>query len=683
MSPTSMTSRDTKPASCTDCHDGKAVGRKALSPGKVLAQSVHSDLDCTACHESMSMEGLDIGAAKPHGSSVEPVNCGACHEDETAVYKMHGRTKVGDDPDIPTCWDCHGTHDIFHSNDRRSHVHPSNQARTCMACHTNPELVKKHDILRQAPIELYEKSIHGRASRMGIYVSATCNDCHSSTDPDGKRTAHRILGPADTESTIYHFNIPDTCGRCHQSVTADYWDGIHGALVKRGEVDSPICTTCHGEHGIFECSDPRSPVNAANVAERTCSPCHESVRLNEKYGIPGGRLASYVDSYHGHKAKAGDVEVANCASCHGAHRILPSKDPTSSIYPANLQKTCGRCHPGISPELAQTGIHTTATGLKTGWPAFFRLFYLWMISITIGLMLLHNVAHYVRHIKQMRKRPFVVRLTINETMQHWVLMSSFIVLVISGFALRFSDSWWAQLLFGWGDGRGFEFRGLVHRIAAVVMIFSSIWHVFYLFGQRGRHMIREMILSKRDLVNIVENAKFFLGLRHEEARHGRFTYMEKCEYWALVWGAAIMTGTGILLVFDNFFTDRWGLPKGVLDVMLVIHYYEAWLATLAIFVWHIYGTIFSPTAYPMNPAWIDGRMPKAMHDHEHPAGPILKGRVYKSYIEDDTEEARDEKEDVQEDTEETQEEGDTTQTPEEDETKAGLVAPDQNGGKTP
>ncbi len=623
--------------SCAECHNGAGDAPLPGPPSKVLAGSVHLTLECSDCHASTLMEDLDREARNPHGPGPHQVDCGECHEDEAEVYRKHGRMEIGKDPDIPACWSCHGHHDILPSSDNRSHVHRRNLATTCMSCHTDVDLVKEHDILAEAPIRLYESSVHGRASKKGLYAFATCSNCHSGPDPDGTPTAHRILGPADPESTIYHFKIPDTCGRCHDAVASDFWEGVHGKLVKRGEVDAPVCTTCHGEHGIIKADSPASPVSAAHVAAQTCAPCHESVVLNEKYGIPGGRLRSYVDSYHGHKAKAGDVAVANCASCHGAHRILPSGDPTSSIHQDNLQETCGKCHPGISAELAETSIHTTATGLKVGWPAFFRKFYIVLIAVTIGLMLLHNIADWVRHIKQMDKRPFVIRLSVNETMQHWALMVSFSVLVISGFALRFSEAWWVQLLFGWGDGQGFLLRGTIHRIAAVLFVIVSMWHVVYLFTKRGRTMLREMIANKRDLVNIKENSLYFLGRRETKPQFGRFTYMEKCEYWAMAWGAVIMAVTGLLLWFDNYFISRRGVPKGFLDVTLVIHYYEAWLATLAILVWHIYGTIFSPSAYPMNPAWMSGKMPRDMYLHEHPAGPRLKGRIVRPRIEEETE----------------------------------------------
>ncbi len=629
--------QDPPPESCTDCHDGEADRPFPGPPHELLAQSVHEGLDCTDCHESITLEGLDLGATNPHGTVDPAVDCGSCHEEEAEVYVKHGRLMVGTDPDIPQCWSCHGAHDVLASSDRQSHVHPVNLASTCRTCHVDVDLVKKHDVLRDAPIRMYANSVHGKATQKGVYVAATCNDCHSATAPDGKRTAHRILSPADPESTIYHFVIPDTCGQCHEPIAKDYWDGIHGQLVKRGAVDVPVCTHCHGEHGIISPDEPESPVSAARVAEETCAPCHESAVLNEKYGVPVGRLRSYIDSYHGLKSKAGDVHVANCASCHGAHRILPSVDPTSSIFPGNLRATCGECHPGISAELAGVSIHETATGIKTGWPRFFTVLYYWIISVTIGLMVLHCLGDWIRYIRIMGEKSFVVRMTINETFQHWILASSFIVLVISGFSLRFSDAWWVQILFGWGGGEGFVIRGQVHRIAAVVFTICSVWHVLYLFTRRGRHWFKDMLATPKDLTHIMESALFFLGARKERPRFGRFSYMEKCEYWALIWGSVIMTATGVLLWFDNYFVERWNLPKGILDVVLVIHYYEAWLATLAILVWHGYSTVFGPHVYPMNPAWLTGKMPKSMYKDEHPDGPKLKGYVHRRLYEEEEE----------------------------------------------
>jgi cytochrome b subunit of formate dehydrogenase len=109
---------------------------------------------------------------------------------------------------------------------------------------------------------------------------------------------------------------------------------------------------------------------------------------------------------------------------------------------------------------------------------------------------------------------------------------------------------------------------------------------------------------------------FNLGLSKKEPQFKRFSYVEKAEYWALVWGNAVMIITGFLLWFDNFFVGF--LPEGFLEVALVIHFYEAILATLAIVIWHLYSTVFNPHVYPMNTSWLTGKMPKEMFHHEHP-----------------------------------------------------------------
>ncbi|NOR14581.1 MAG: hypothetical protein GQ544_02640 [Candidatus Aminicenantes bacterium] len=123
-----------------------------------------------------------------------------------------------------------------------------------------------------------------------------------------------------------------------------------------------------------------------------------------------------------------------------------------------------------------------------------------------------------------------------------------------------------------------------------------------------------------DFTEFIQRVLFNLGLRKEPPCFKRFSFVEKAEYWALLWGNVVMILTGILLWFDNFFVSF--LPKGVLDVSLVIHFYEAILASLAILIWHLYATLFNPAVYPMNPSWLTGKMPRDMHKHEHPCANV-------------------------------------------------------------
>ena len=590
-------------SACADCHEASLHGTQFEDD---LSHSVHQGLECLDCHG-------DRGVI-PHEETDECVQCEACeqcHDDKAAEYTVHGRGEVGVSADAPHCYDCHGDHDILPSSVKRSKTHPINLPQTCGACHENLDITTKYEILIDHPIEIYQTSVHGQATLGGIYVAASCNDCHSTGG-----TAHRILSPGYPDSSINHFNIPRTCGKCHKGVEADYWEGIHGQMADRGETDAPVCTDCHGEHGILSPDDPRSPVSRSKVAEMTCSPCHESAVLNEKYGLKADRLTTFIDSYHGLKSRAGDTHVANCASCHGVHRILPSSDPTSTINPNNLQHTCGECHPNISEKMANTPIHgVSGEGLRTPAAEFVEDIYIVAIWVIIGLMVLHWVIDLQRHLRDvLARRPQVQRMRIDEVLQHALLALSFISLVISGFALRYDQGFVARFFFGWEGG--FEIRGTLHRIWAVVFILTIIWHSIHLTTSRGRKFLVDMLPVRRDFEFFIRRTLYNLGLGPRMECIQRFNYIEKAEYWALVWGTVVMVITGLLLWFDNWFIRF--LPKGVLDVALVIHFWEAWLASLAVLVWHMYSVVFHPDVYPMNPSWITGNIPEDMYAKEHP-----------------------------------------------------------------
>ena len=592
-------------SACAECHEASTYGSVFAED---IAHSAHDGLDCLDCH-------LDRGTV-PHQELEEPFfvgcqSCRLCHDQAAEDYQAHGRSRLGSCEDMPHCSNCHGDHDILPPTAKRSAVHPVNLPQTCGKCHENLDITTKYDILIDHPIQIYARSVHGQATRGGVYVAASCDDCHSSGG-----TAHKILSPGAPDSSINHFNIPATCGQCHRAIESDFSEGIHGQLVARGETDAPVCTDCHGEHGILSPDDPLSPVSRSKVAEMTCSPCHESAVLNEKYGIKTGRLTTFIDSYHGLKSKAGDTHVANCASCHGVHRILPASDPTSTVNPANLQDTCGECHPSISETMASTPIHGIGgQGLRTPAAEIVEDIYIVAIVVIIGLMVLHWLIDLQRHLRDvLAKRPQVQRMRADEVVQHALLALSFVSLVISGFALRYDQGFVSRFFFGWEGG--FEVRGTLHRIWAVVFMITVVWHSVFLTTARGRKFLYDMMPIRRDFQFFLRRMLHNLGLRRQMDSIQRFTYVEKAEYWALMWGTAVMIVTGLMLWFDNWFITF--LPKGVLDVALVIHFWEAWLASLAILVWHLYSVIFHPHVYPMNPSWITGNMPDEMYELEHP-----------------------------------------------------------------
>jgi formate dehydrogenase gamma subunit len=209
---------------------------------------------------------------------------------------------------------------------------------------------------------------------------------------------------------------------------------------------------------------------------------------------------------------------------------------------------------------------------------------------------------------------WIERMTLSERWQHALMASSFVVLVYTGFALKFPDTW----LFSWlvALERGYAWRSWIHRGAAVVMVLACLWHLVYLPTRRGRAHLSAMRPRYEDAKEFALNVAYLFGLRAEPPRFDRFSYIEKAEYWALIWGSVVMAGTGFMLWFENLTLKH--LAKWLLDLATLVHYYEAWLAMLAILVWHFYAVIFNPDVYPMNWTWLTGKVSEEMLQHEHP-----------------------------------------------------------------
>jgi len=242
-----------------------------------------------------------------------------------------------------------------------------------------------------------------------------------------------------------------------------------------------------------------------------------------------------------------------------------------------------------------------------------RRFYLGMIFAVIGGMLLHNFIIWRAKVIARRKleRHFVMRMPLRFRWQHAALLTSFILLVLTGFALKFPDSWFSSML-----SLGERMRHLLHRVAAVILIGVSVYHLLdCMLTREGRRLVRDLLPTLDDAMGAWQNLCFYLGFSKRKPEFHRFNYAEKAEYWALVWGMFVMAGTGIMLWAKVSFGNL--LPRWWLDVATAIHFYEAVLATLAIVVWHFYQVFLDPDVYPMNWAWWDGKMTLHHYREEH------------------------------------------------------------------
>jgi len=347
------------------------------------------------------------------------------------------------------------------------------------------------------------------------------------------------------------------------------------------------------------------------------------VRLTSEFGVPGGRASTYLDSYHGLASQMGSKVVANCASCHGVHNIYRSSDPRSTIHPANLAQTCGSCHPGASAKFAQVKVHVgvpISEDLGSIGALWVRRLYIPLIFLVIGGMLLHNLVLWRRKLVARRNAAgrTLVRMDTNQRVQHWLILSSFIVLAVTGFALKYPESPLAWLL-----GSSESLRRIGHRVAGVVMIAAGLYHLWYVAASKnGRRLFLDFLPTMQDVRDLKDNLRYHLGWSEQPARFGRFSYGEKAEYLALVWGTILMAVTGLLMWF-KLQAGAW-FGGAAVDIATAIHFYEAILAVLAILVWHFYQVIFDPDVYPLDWTFWDGRISEERAHHHHPrayAGP--------------------------------------------------------------
>ncbi len=515
---------------CLACHSDSTLSKEVngkrvslyVNPDK-FKDSMHGGMfTCVDCHTDLK--------TSQHGATPAKISCATCHADEQAAYEgsFHAKAIKAGDSQAATCIDCHGSpHELLPASDPKSRVNHAHIAATCGVCHGQKFVMEASGHSAQ-PFFSYRESVHGRAVAAGSKKAAVCTDCHG---------AHEILAASDPQSSIFKFNVPATCAKCHASVEQEFMRSIHGQAIARGNSQAPVCTDCHGIHSIKSHIDPNSSVAAQNLARTTCARCHEGVRLSQEFGFEGRRATTYLASYHGLASKLGSQVVANCASCHGVHNILPSSDPHSTINKANLVNTCGQCHPGVTEKFVAAKVHVDAPlSADTGSMAvhWIRKFYLTLIAFVIGSMAVHNLVIWRRKaiLRRKAEQRLVTRMSRNQRFQHMLLFASFIVLVLTGFALKFPDSWFAALL-----GMSERVRGITHRVVAVVLIGVGTYHLFYItFSRAGRRLIEDFLPIPKDATDVWRTLRYYLGLDCDKPDFARFNYAEKAEYWALVWG---------------------------------------------------------------------------------------------------------------------------------------------------
>jgi cytochrome b subunit of formate dehydrogenase len=592
---------------CLSCHsntelsmerDGETISLFVAKD--TYTSSAHAETSCAQCHTDVT-PSLERSCE----TVTSKVDCSICHAEPVNDYNtgIHGTLHARGDPDAPTCLDCHGKHEILLKEVPSSPTFKRNVPALCATCHRAGEQAAVR-IESTVPdiFASYLDSIHGKGLvESGLLVTATCADCH---------TPHSELPIADERSSIHHTNVASTCGGCHHGIEETFKTSIHYPT-EEGDADHrlPSCEDCHSSHTISRTDE----TDFRFLMMDQCGRCHET------------EAETFFDTFHGKVSRLGAAAAAKCYDCHGTHNILPASDPNSMLGREHVVETCGSCHPGSHRRFAGYLTHATHHDPEK-YPWLFWAFW-GMTALLVGTLtfaLLHTLAWLVRlwlsreewrrhkALTKTNDKPLYRRFNRFNRTLHVFMLLSFFTLALTGMALKFSYMGWAQgLSFLLG---GFDTMGVLHRFGAVVLfgIFvAHLWDVGRKKKRSGKSWWQtitgpdSILFTKRDLIDVVQSLRWFFGMG-PRPRYGRYTYWEKFDYFAVLWGIIIIGSTGLILWFPEIFT--YIVPGWFVNVATIIHSDEALLAVGFIFTIHFFNTHFRPDKFPMDPVIFTGRM---------------------------------------------------------------------------
>ncbi|CUS99714.1 formate dehydrogenase subunit gamma [Candidatus Kryptonium thompsonii] len=197
----------------------------------------------------------------------------------------------------------------------------------------------------------------------------------------------------------------------------------------------------------------------------------------------------------------------------------------------------------------------------------------------------------------------IQRFSLSWRIQHFLLMVSVTLLIITGFALKYHNTWLGRFLI-FLEG-GFEARGTLHRISAVLLFITAVYHLIYIiFTREERAEFKELLPMKKDFSDFVESVRYDIGKNEKPPMYGRYSYKEKIQYWFFFLFVVLMILSGIVLWFHNYFFGV--LPKWFFDLSQALHSATATLIITFLVLWHLYLVHLSPSNFPINTSFWDG-----------------------------------------------------------------------------
>jgi formate dehydrogenase subunit gamma len=212
-------------------------------------------------------------------------------------------------------------------------------------------------------------------------------------------------------------------------------------------------------------------------------------------------------------------------------------------------------------------------------------------------------------------KAYVVRFSKQQRTEHLLVMSTFLVLAITGFPQKFFEAGWSQAIVN-GIG-GLDRVRWLHRAAGVLFSVLAGFHIASaIFSVLLGKASFALIPNKKDFGDAITTLRYYLGLSNDQARFDRYDYRQKFEYWGLVLGGLLMVATGYVLLEPILVTKFF--PGEVIPAAKVAHSNEGLMAFLVVITWHIYNAHLNPDVFPFDTAIFTGKVSHHRMEHEHP-----------------------------------------------------------------
>jgi len=561
--------------------------------------------NCLFCHQFRGLSHYDKEADRLHVFFVQP---------EYTYEKLGPHARV-------SCTGCHPEQEVSIVPHE-----PVSKVDCTRVCHLSGSDGSEQRFSHANVAEMLDKSSHpfkvlaetrALAGRLLAENQSPCLYCHDEPlfrDPTSAIPALSALG-----SRTY-----DRCEVCH-----------------RKQVPADIAY--YLRHIAARLQPARPSLEMAQI----CAVCHSDPQTLERYEMRDA-VASYLRSYHGKASLLGDSSTADCLACHiaagaNAHLMLKKEVPESSVNQARIADTCrsAACHPGADVRIGAAAVHLNLPDVRGTLEFWGAAAFILLTILTFGPSMLictlelfsQAVGRHRRHDAAMERltvsvlehsegRRRLTRFTVSQRIQHWALALLFGSLALTGFPLKFADRSWARTLIE--NLGGLDNARLIHHWGGLALVAGLFLHMLYILWslmEKRRKARRDgedpdflqsvtslpMWVGPRDAVKMLQLLGYLLRLRRKRPSFGRFNVKEKFEYIGVFWGTILLGVTGILLWGEQVSSHL--LPGRILNLALIAHTYEAFLAIIHVGILHIVNVVLSPTVFPLSLATITGRTP--------------------------------------------------------------------------